>query len=305
MPNPHKEEIVAQLREKVQKANATLLANYMGLTMGALTRLRKQIREAGGELEVTKNTLLRLATQGTPVNLDEYLTGPTAAVFVYSDPVTVAKVLTAFMRDYKQMSLKAGFFEGQAYPAEQVRALAAMPTRDQLKAQVVGTIMGPLVGIVGVLSGAIANYVFTLQAIADKRREQGESAEGESDMANLEEMIDQIGNMTVFQLVDLTKQLQDKFGVSAAMPVAAGPAPAAEAAAPVEEKTSFDVILTSPGDKKIQVIKVIREITNLGLADAKAFVESAPKPVKEGVNKAEAEAIKAKLEEQGAGGDIK
>lgn len=308
MPNPHKEEVVAQLRHKVETANATFLTEFTGLPMAALTRFRKQMRDAGGELAVVKNTLMRLATQGTPVKLDEFLTGPSAAVFVYSDPVTVAKALAAVMKDYKNVHLKGGFFEGQTYPGAQVRALADLPTREQLQAQVVGTFMGPLFGFVGTLNGVAANFVFTLQAIADQRREQGESAEGESDMASTEELIDQVGNMTVFQLVELTKALQDKFGVSAAMPVAAAPAAGAAAAeaAPAEEvKSSFDVILASVGDKKIQVIKAIREITNLGLADAKTFVESAPVKVKEGVNKEEAEAIRAKLEEQGAAVEIK
>jgi ribosomal protein L7/L12 len=305
--NPQKEETVAQLREKVETSQATFLAEFRALPMPALTALRRQIREAGGELKVVKNTLLRLATQDTPAHLDEYLTGPTAAVFAYSDPVAVAKAVAAFMRDNKNFSLKGGFFEGRVYPGDQVRALADMPTREQLQAQVVGSIMSPLTGFVGTLNGTVASFVFTLMAIADKRREQGESAEGEVDMATTEELIDQLGNMTVFQLVELSKALQEKFGVSAAMPVAAAgaPAAAAEAAPAQEEQTSFDVVLASAGDKKIQVIKAIREITNLGLADAKSFVESAPVKVKEGVTKEEAEAIRAKLEEQGAAVEIK
>ena len=305
MRQPQKVETVAQLRQKVERANATFLAEFGSLPMAAMTTLRKQIREAGGELAVVKNTLMRRATEGTPVNLEQFLTGPTAAVFVYSDPVTVAKAIAAFTRENRNVSLKGGFFEGQVYAGEQVRALADMPTREQLQAQVVGTLMGPLVGVVGTLNALVATFVFTLQALADQRREQGESAE-ESDMATTEELIDQVGNMTVFQLVELTKALQEKFGVSAAMPVAAAPAAgAAEAAPAAEEKTSFDVILASAGDKKIQVIKAIRELTNLGLAEAKAFVESAPKPVKEGVSKEEAEQIRAKLEEQGAAIEIK
>lgn len=112
--------------------------------------------------------------------------------------------------------------------------------------------------------------------------------------------------MTVVELNEFVKALQDEFGVSA-MPVAAaaGPAPAAADAAPVEEKTSFDVILTAAGDKKIQVIKVVREITGLGLKEAKDLVEGAPLAVKEGVNEAEAADIKAKIEEQGGSAEVK
>lgn len=121
-----------------------------------------------------------------------------------------------------------------------------------------------------------------------------------------EQVIEFIENMTVIQLADFVKELEDKFGVSAAAPVAMMAGPAAGAAAPVaEEKTEFDVILTSGGDKKVQVIKVVRELTNLGLKEAKALVDEAPKAVKEGIKKEEAEQIKAKLEEAGASVEIK
>ena len=125
-------------------------------------------------------------------------------------------------------------------------------------------------------------------------------------MANIPELIDVVKNMTVLELNDFVKALQEEFGVSAmamAAPVAvAGGAAAAEEA---EEKTSFDVILASAGDKKIQVIKVVREITSLGLKEAKDLVDAAPKPLKEGVTKEEAEAMKSKLEAEGASIEIK
>lgn len=121
-----------------------------------------------------------------------------------------------------------------------------------------------------------------------------------------EQVVEFIENMTVIQLSEFVKELEDKFGVSAAAPVAMMAGPAAGAAAPVaEEKTEFDVILTSGGDKKVQVIKVVRELTSLGLKEAKALVDEAPKPVKEGIKKEEAEQIKAKLEEAGASVEIK
>lgn len=116
-----------------------------------------------------------------------------------------------------------------------------------------------------------------------------------------DEMIQAIKEMSVLELNELVKALQDEFGVSAAAPMMAMAAPAAAEAAVVEEKTSFDAILESVGDKKINVIKVVREITGLGLKEAKDLVEGAPQPVKQGVNKEEAEAIKVKLEEVGAG----
>ena len=118
------------------------------------------------------------------------------------------------------------------------------------------------------------------------------------------EVIQQIDKLTVLELADLVKQLEEKYGVSAAAPVAMA-APAAAAAAPAAEKTEFDVILSEAGPEKIKVIKAVRELTSLGLTEAKAFVESAPKAVKEGVTKDEAESVKKKLEEAGAKVEIK
>lgn len=120
------------------------------------------------------------------------------------------------------------------------------------------------------------------------------------------EIIETIEKLTVLELADLVKQLEDKFGVSAAAPAMMMAAPGAgAAAAPAAEKTEFDVVLAGAGAEKIKVIKAVREITNLGLTEAKTFVESAPKAVKEGVSKDEAESIKKKLEEAGASVEIK
>jgi large subunit ribosomal protein L7/L12 len=119
------------------------------------------------------------------------------------------------------------------------------------------------------------------------------------------ELIDQIDKLTVLELADLVKQLEEKYGVSAAAPVAVVAGGAAAGAAPAAEKTEFDVILADAGAEKIKVIKAVRELTSLGLTEAKAFVESAPKAVKEGVTKDEAESVKKKLEEAGAKVEIK
>jgi large subunit ribosomal protein L7/L12 len=127
-------------------------------------------------------------------------------------------------------------------------------------------------------------------------------------MANVskDDVIEFISNMSVLELSQLVKELEEKFGVSAAAPMAMMAAgPAAAAAAPAEEKTEFDVILTAHGEKKINVIKEVRAITGLGLKEAKDLVETPPKPVKEGIAKADAEKIKAQLEAAGATVEIK
>lgn len=121
-----------------------------------------------------------------------------------------------------------------------------------------------------------------------------------------EEIMQAIKEMSVLELAELVKALEEEFGVSAAAPVAVAAAPAAGAAAAAEEEqTSFDVILAGAGDKKIQVIKVVRELTGLGLKEAKDLVDSAPKAIKEGVDKDEAEEIKGKIEEAGGSVEIK
>jgi large subunit ribosomal protein L7/L12 len=126
----------------------------------------------------------------------------------------------------------------------------------------------------------------------------------------VDKLFDELGKMTVLELVDLKKKIEDEWGITAAAPVAVAAAPGGAAAggdgaAAGEEQTSFDVVLTSAGDKKIQVIKVVRAITGLGLKEAKDLVDGAPGPVKEGVNREEADSIKGQLEEAGAGVEIK
>lgn len=120
-----------------------------------------------------------------------------------------------------------------------------------------------------------------------------------------EQVKDYIKNMTLMDAAALVKELEEELGVSAAAPVAVAAAGAAPAAAAAEEKTEFNVILAEAGEKKIQVIKVVRELTGLGLKEAKDLVDGAPKPVKEGVSKEDAETIKKKLEEQGAKVEVK
>ena len=124
-------------------------------------------------------------------------------------------------------------------------------------------------------------------------------------MADLNNLVEELSKLTVLEAAELSKLLEEKWGVSAAAPVAAAAAPTAAAAAPVEEQTEFTVILSKAGDKKINVIKEVRAITGLGLKEAKDLVEAAPKPVKEGVSKDEAAKIKAALEKVGAKVELK
>jgi large subunit ribosomal protein L7/L12 len=121
----------------------------------------------------------------------------------------------------------------------------------------------------------------------------------------IDQVLDLIGNMTVLELAELKTKYEEKFGVTAAAPIVMAGGGSGGGPAAVEEKTEFDVVLTSAGDKKIQVIKVVRELTGLGLKEAKDLVDGAPKALKEKITKAEADEMKAKLEEQGASIEIK
>ena len=128
-------------------------------------------------------------------------------------------------------------------------------------------------------------------------------------MAAVDTVFEQLGSMTVLELVELKNKIEEEWGITAAAPVAVAAAGAAtgggDGAAAAEEKTSFDVVLTGAGAQKIQVIKVVRAVTGLGLKEAKDLVDGAPKPIKEGISKADAEAIKKKMEEAGAKVEIK
>ena|SRR5437588_4790732 len=124
-------------------------------------------------------------------------------------------------------------------------------------------------------------------------------------MAGVDSIFDSLGKMSVLELVELKKKIEEEWGITAAAPVAVAAAGGAAGPAEVEEKTAFDVVLTGAGQQKIQVIKVVRAITGLGLKEAKDLVDSAPKPVKEGVAQDEADSIKAQLEEAGAEVEVK
>jgi large subunit ribosomal protein L7/L12 len=309
VPTQEKITEVADLRERLDGVKTVVLAEYRGLTVQQLSDLRKQLRAVAAHYTVVKNRLARLAIASTDLEpLGPHLTGPTGLVVSKDDPVAVAKTLALFMRANQALLIKAGYVDGQVLPPEGLRALAELPSRDALRAQILGLLQGPLGQLVGLLTAPQRELVYILD-----QRGQGADAgdaqgEGES-MATIEEIAEQLDKLTLLDASKLSKVLQEKWGVSAAAPVAVAAMPgaggAAGAPAAAEEKTEFDVILSATGDKKIQVIKVVRELTGLGLKEAKDLVDGAPKAVKEKVTKAEADDMKKKLEEQGAAVQVK
>jgi len=309
MRKEEKTEAIAELREKFSRARVALLTECTGLEGNEATELRRQLRGVGAELKVVKNTLAILASEGTPLSVaKDHFRGPLSVAIGYDDPALPAKVLRDFIakekRD-KKMRITVGVVEGNLLDAARVKAVADLPPRNALLSLLLAGLQGPLAGLAGTMSGIVVKFIGTLVAIKEKPKEDSMSGATATKLSK-EDFIKMVEGMTVLELDDFVKALQERFGVTAAAPVAAGAGGGgAAAAAPAEEKTAFDVILASAGDKKIQVIKVVRELTNLGLKEAKDLVEGAPKPVKTGVSKEEAETVKKKLEEQGAKIEIK
>jgi len=160
--------MIQELADLVGRSKGAILTDYRGFTVSEITELRKRLREHGAEYHVVKNTLFKRALKDGE-GLTPYLEGPTAIAFALQDPVAPAKTVLDFMREKRKGVVKAGFIEGQVYTEPQVGELSKLPSRDVLIAQVVGGIQAPISGLVGALSGILSNFVYTLQAIADKQ----------------------------------------------------------------------------------------------------------------------------------------
>ncbi len=308
MKKDDKVTAVAELNEKFARARLAILTECTGLPVNHLTELRKQLRNVKAEYKVVKNTLAIRAAEGTMLaEVKPHFKGPLGVVIGYDDPVLPVKVLREFIETEKRdekIKMTVGVLEGKLLQAAQLAAVAKLPKKEALIAMMLSAMQGPIRGFVYALSGILRGLVGVISAIQDKKKGEGDMPTAEGKLTQ-EELIKAIESMTVLELSELVKGLEARFGVTAAAPVVAAPT-AGAAAAPVEEKTSFDVILASAAaDKKIQVIKVVRELTNLGLKEAKDLVEGAPKPVKTGVTKEEAEMMKKKLEESGAKVEVK
>lgn len=310
MKKDEKATAVVELAEKFGRARLAILTESVGLPVNQVTELRKQLRGAKAEYKIVKNTLAARAAEGTPLaGLKAHLKGPTGVVIGYDDPVLPTKVLKDFIgaekRDEK-IRMTVGVLEGKIVQAAELAAVAKLPKKEVLIAMLLSAMQGPIRGVVYTLSAVLSKFVRVIAAIEDKRKGEGDMSATTTKLSQ-EELIKAIEGMSVLDLAELVKGLETRFGVTAAAPVAmAAPAAGGGAAAPAEEKTAFDVILASaPADKKIQVIKVVRELTSLGLKEAKDLVEGAPKPVKTGVAKEEADTMKKKLEESGAKVEVK
>jgi len=306
-----KSSAIEDLAAKLQRAEIAVLTEYRGLSVSDLQDLRGRLRKAGVEYVVAKNTLARFAAEQTGrTSMVEDLTGPTAIAFG-SDPVATAKALQDFTRVSRIFVLKSALLGDRRLNPRELDQLASLPPIDQLRGKVFGMIVSPLQRTVNVLSAPLSGLARVLDARRQKIEEQGgDAATGGGDMATVDQLVESLGDLKVLDLANLVKALEEKWGVSAAAvaaPAAVGAAPGADgaaAAAPAEAQTEFDVVLKDFGAKKIEVIKVVRELTNLGLKEAKDLVEAAPKPVLEAVAKDAADAAAGKLRDAGATVDV-
>lgn len=306
-----KEQTVGELSDKLSRSQIVIVTDYRGLTVSEMSDLRGRLRQAGAEYQVAKNTLTRFAAeQAGRGGLVEDLKGPSAIAFGYEDPAALAKSLQEYLRVSRTVNLtiKGGILGDRRVSAEDIGRIAELPPRDVVLGQALGSVVAPLTSFLMVVSAPLQNLIGVIEARRQQLEESGEAQEG-TGMAN-DELIASIEKMSVLDLVELKKALEDRWGVTAAVAMApAGVAVAgdggAATAAPAEEQTEFDVILTNFGANKINVIKAVRELTSLGLKEAKDLVEAAPKSIKEAVAKDEAEAAAAKLREAGATVDIK
>jgi large subunit ribosomal protein L7/L12 len=295
MKREEKATAVAELTEKFGRARLAIVTESAGLSVNQVTELRKQLRGAKAEYKVMKNTLAIRASEGTTLaGLKTHLKGPTGVVIGYDDPVLPTKILKDFIgadKREEKIRIMLGVLEGKILQPAELTAVAKLPKKEVLIAMLLSAMQGPIRGVVYTLNAVLTKFVRVIAAIQDKRKGEGDMSATATKVSQ-EELIKAIESMSVLDLAELVKGLESRFGVTAA--------------APAEEKTAFDVILASaPADKKIQVIKVVRELTNLGLKEAKDLVEGAPKPVKTGATKEESDAMKKKLEESGAKVEIK
>jgi large subunit ribosomal protein L7/L12 len=308
-----KDATIDGLVERLGRAEIAVLTEYRGLSVSELQDLRGRLRAFGVEYVVAKNTLTRFAAERTGrTGIVDDLVGPTAIAFG-TDPVATAKALQDYTRVNRTFALKAALLGDQRIDPKDVEQLATLPPVDQLRGRVFAMIVSPLQRTVSVLAAPLAS----MARLLDARRVQleelgpgGDAASGGGDMANVDEIVNNLSDLKVLDLANLVKRLEEAWGVSAAAiaaPMAAGAVAATDgaAAAPVEAQTEFDVVLKDFGAKKIEVIKVVRELTNLGLKEAKDLVEAAPKPVLEAVAKDAADAAAGKLRAAGATVDVK
>lgn len=170
MPTQAKSEVVAEIKEKLTSAAGVIMADYRGLTVKEMRELRTKVRAAGGEVKVYKNTLTEIAVRELALpNMDEYLQGPTAFVFAGEDPVAPAKALVDFKKGHPVLELKGGFVQNALVDADGVKAIASLPSREELIAKIMGSMVSPIRGFMSMANAPAGALARALQAVADQK----------------------------------------------------------------------------------------------------------------------------------------
>ncbi len=170
---PEKAGKVAELKDLLTSSKGVVLVDYCGLTVAEDTELRSKMREAGVKYMVAKNTFIRIAAKEAGIEgLDAYLEHNTAVAFSAEDPVAPAKILNDFSKDHKALEIKAGILDGKVIGLDEVKAVAELPSREELLAKLVGSMQAPISGLVNVLQGTIRNFVYTLEAVRQKKEQE-------------------------------------------------------------------------------------------------------------------------------------
>jgi len=361
MPRAEKEARVKGLAERLSESQAAVLAGYRGLTVHEAAELRNALAEVGTRFSVVKNSLTRLAVKEAGLEgLEELIDGPTAIAFVVGDPVAGAKRLVEQARRFPVLEVRGGFAEGRILSADEIRALAALESREAMLATLAGLAKSQLARTAWALQALQSRFVGLMEALREKlparlrsprplrnprrplrkpkslpptprvplprrsrrrtvrtptrmrpgRRKEARKVATKKQVST-DDLLEAFKGMTLLELSEFIKKFEEEFDVQSAVaaPVAAAgagpPGAAADGGAEEEEQTEFDVILTSAGDKKIQVIKEVRALTTLGLKEAKDLVDGAPKPVLEKAPKDQAEQAKEKIEAAGGTVEVK
>lgn len=170
MPTATKKGLVAEIKDRFNDAGAVIMIDYRGLTVKQMQALRAKLRETGSEVKIYKNSLTEIAIRELALpSMDDYLAGPTAFVFIPDDAVAPAKALTAFAKENQALELKGGFVQNQVVDADGVKAIATLPSTEELIAQLLGTMQNPIVGFARVLNGPVEAFARTVQAAADQK----------------------------------------------------------------------------------------------------------------------------------------
>jgi len=170
MPTAQKEQLVGEIKDRFADCSAVIMADYRGLSVKAMQELRNKLRAVDAEMTVYKNSLTEIAMRELAMpDMAEYLAGPTGFVFIAGDPVAPAKALTAFAKEHPELELKGGLVENQVVDAAGIKAIATLPSREELIAKLLGTMVNPLVGFARVLNGPTEAFARTVQAVADQK----------------------------------------------------------------------------------------------------------------------------------------